>query len=988
LVRMPAEVIKISGARQHNLKNLHVEIPREKLVVITGLSGSGKSSLAFDTLYAEGQRRYVESLSAYARQFLDRMEKPDVDFIEGLSPAIAIEQRSAGANPRSTIATTTEVYDYLRVLFSAAGQPHDPSTGQPVYRQTPQQIVDQVLGYSPETKIIVLAPLIQNQAGEFRDVIEKVKREGFVRIRIDGEIIELGRADPIRLKKNQRHTIESVVDRLMIRDGIRVRLTDSIETALKWGGNKIVVLKQNQKTSNGPSRTGIQRPTPNAQLGESWEEVRYSTDYGNAETGFALSELTPKHFSFNSHLGACPACHGLGTELVCDPDLMISDASKTLAEGAIVPWRRGTKRMQAYYRHLQGALVKHFRVGEDIPFAELPDPFKEALYFGTGDEPIEMRFSSNGEKKKAARPFEGLVPQLQRLYEETQSEFTRNRIRAFMRREPCKTCEGARLKPEILAVTIKNREGRELNIHQFSEQTIEAAARYIDNIDLTAQQRTIVAEVVREIQSRLKFLVEVGLAYLTLNRESGTLSGGEAQRIRLATQIGSGLAGVLYVLDEPSIGLHQRDNARLLGTLRQLRDLGNSVIVVEHDEETIRAADHIVDLGPGAGPRGGDIVAQGKLDDVLSAKNSLTADYLSGRIRIRIPKQRVKPPPKIRAAMADELSGWLTVIGAAENNLKNVDVAFPLGCLTCVTGVSGSGKSTLVDDILRRALFRRFYNSKEKPGAHRSIRGIDQIDKAIVIDQSAIGRTPRSNPVTYTGAFAPIRELFAQLPAARVRGYDAGRFSFNVKGGRCENCEGGGLIKIEMHFLPDVYVECEVCRGQRYNRETLEITYKGKNIADILNFTVDEAVRFFRHVPGVSERLTALLDVGLGYLRLGQAGTTLSGGEAQRVKLATELAKKATGRTMYILDEPTTGLHFADIEKLLQVLMKLRDAGNTLVVIEHNLEIIKCADWIIDLGPEGGEGGGEIVATGPPEEIVDVTESYTGKYLRPLLEKR
>jgi len=977
---MPAQVIKISGARQHNLKNLHVEIPREKLVVITGLSGSGKSSLAFDTLYAEGQRRYVESLSAYARQFLDRMEKPDVDFIEGLSPAIAIEQRSAGANPRSTIATATEIYDYLRVLFSAAGQPHDPATGRPVFRQTPQQIVDQILAYGSETKIIVLAPLVQNQAGEFRDVIEKAKREGFVRVRIDGEIAELGGPEPVRLKKNVRHTIEAVVDRLVVRDGIRVRLTDSVETALKWGGNKIVVLRQG-KTLNA------QRSTSNAQS-EEWEEVRYSTNYGDAESGFTLGELTPKHFSFNSHLGACPACHGLGTELLLDPELMISDPSKTLAEGAITPWRRGTKRMQAYYRHLQGALVKHFKIDEDVPFGELPEDFKEALCFGTGDEPIEMSFSSNGEKKRAARPFEGLIPQMQRLYEETQSEFTRNRIRAFMRRVPCKVCGGARLKPEILAVTLKDRQGRELNIHQFSEQTIDAAAQYIDNLDLTAQQRTIVGEVVREIQSRLKFLIEVGLAYLTLNRESGTLSGGEAQRIRLATQIGSGLAGVLYVLDEPSIGLHQRDNARLLGTLRQLRDLGNSVIVVEHDEETIRAADHIIDLGPGAGPRGGEIVAQGTIEELLRAKNSLTADYLSGRVRIRIPKQRVKPPPRIRATTAQDSSGWLSVIGASENNLKNIDVAFPLGCLTCVTGVSGSGKSTLVDDILRRALFRRFYNSKEKPGTHRAIRGIEQIDKAIVIDQSAIGRTPRSNPVTYTGAFAPIRELFAQLPAARVRGYDAGRFSFNVKGGRCENCEGGGLIKIEMHFLPDVYVECEVCHGQRYNRETLEITYKGKNIADVLNMTVDEAVRFFRHVPGVSEKLTALLDVGLGYLRLGQAGTTLSGGEAQRVKLATELAKKATGRTFYILDEPTTGLHFADIEKLLQVLMKLRDAGNTLVVIEHNLEMIKCADWIVDLGPGGGVNGGEVVTAGPPEEIVDVARSQTAQYLRPLLEER
>jgi len=967
---MPAQVIKISGARQHNLKNLHVEIPREKLVVITGLSGSGKSSLAFDTLYAEGQRRYVESLSAYARQFLDQMEKPDVDFIEGLSPAIAIEQRSAGGNPRSTIATATEIYDYLRVLFSAVGQPHDPLTGRPLNRQTPQQIVDQILSYEPGTRIVVLAPLIESQAGEFRDVIEKTKREGFIRVRIDGQIAEFDRPEPIRLKKNEQHTIEAVVDRLVVRDGLRVRLTDSIETALKWGRNRVIVLKQ---TPN------VQRPASNAELSETLEELRYSTDYGNSETGFTLGELTPKHFSFNSHLGACPACHGLGTQLVCDPDLMISDPTKTLAEGAITPWRRGTKRMQAYYRHLQSALVNHFHVDENVPFAELPERFKEALYLGTGDQPIDMRFSSNGRSNKTARPFEGLVPQMQRLYEETQSEFTRNRIRAFMTREPCKVCGGARLKPEILAVTIKDRHGRESNIHQFSEETIEAAGRFIEELELNPQQRMIVSEVVREIQSRLRFLVEVGLGYLTLNRESGTLSGGEAQRIRLATQIGSGLAGVLYVLDEPSIGLHQRDNARLLGTLRRLRDLGNSVVVVEHDEETIRAADHIVDLGPGAGPRGGEIVAQGSIEEILRAKNSLTADYLSGRARIAIPKQRVAPRSNIH------YDGWLTVVGATENNLKKIDVSFPLGCLTCVTGVSGSGKSTLVDAILRRSLFRHFYNSKEKPGTHQSVRGVEQIDKAIVIDQSAIGRTPRSNPVTYTGAFAPIRELFSQLPAARVRGYDAGRFSFNVKGGRCENCEGGGLIKIEMHFLPDVYVECEVCHGKRYNRETLEITYKGKNIADVLDLTVDEAARFFRNVPSISDKLNSLLDVGLGYLRLGQAGTTLSGGEAQRVKLATELAKKATGRTVYILDEPTTGLHFADIEKLLQVLMKLRNAGNTVIVIEHNLEMIKCADWIIDLGPEGGERGGEIVGTGSPEEIINLPNSFTGKYLRPML---
>ena len=975
---MPAKVIKISGARQHNLKNLHVEIPREKLVVITGLSGSGKSSLAFDTLYAEGQRRYVESLSAYARQFLDQMEKPDVDFIEGLSPAIAIEQRSSGTNPRSTIATTTEIYDYLRVLFSALGQPHDPLTGTPVFRQTPQQIVDQILAYPAETKIILLAPLIQNQRGEFRDVIEKIRREGFVRVRLDGEIVELGKPEPIRLKKAEHHAIEVVVDRLVIREGIRGRLADSVETALKWGGNRIVVLRA---AHNGS---------------ENWEAVRYSTDYGNPDTDFSLGQLTPKHFSFNSHLGACPACHGLGTQLVCDVELMISDPKKTLAEGAVVPWRRGTKRMQAYYRGLQSALVRHFGVMEDMPFDELPDAFKHALCFGTGDQSIEMTFGGNGRVAKTARPFEGLVPQMQRLYEETRSEFTRHRIRNFMNRKVCEVCNGARLKPEILAVTIKNSDGRELNIHQFCEQTTDSAANYIAALVLTEQQRFIAAEVIREIKSRLEFLVEVGLGYLTLNRESGTLAGGEAQRIRLATQIGSGLAGVLYVLDEPSIGLHQRDNARLIATLRRLRDLGNSVIVVEHDEETIRSADHILDLGPGAGPRGGEVIAQGTLEEVLAAKDSPTAAYLSRRSRIAIPRQRITPrsianqkSPETSAARSRfptaNSDGWLTIVGAAANNLKEITVAFPIGCLTCVTGVSGSGKSTLVDDILRRALFRHFYNSKDKPGAHSAIHGLDQLDKAIIIDQTAIGRTPRSNPVTYTGAFTPIRELFSQLPASRIRGYSAGRFSFNVKGGRCENCEGDGLIKIEMHFLNDVYVECEVCHGKRYNRETLEITYKGKNIADVLDMTVDEASRFFRNVPSVSDKLIALLDVGLGYLRLGQAATTLSGGEAQRVKLATELAKKATGRTLYILDEPTTGLHFADIEKLLQVLMKLRDAGNTLVVIEHNLEMIKCADWIVDLGPEGGERGGEIVGVGTPEMIATLAGSYTGEYLRPVL---
>jgi excinuclease ABC subunit A len=1018
---MPAQVIKISGARQHNLKNLNVEIPREKLVVITGLSGSGKSSLAFDTLYAEGQRRYVESLSAYARQFLDKMEKPDVDFIEGLSPAIAIEQRSAGANPRSTISTTTEIYDYLRVLFSSVGQPHDPATGKALFRQTPQQIVDKILSDAPETRIMVLAPLIDNERGEFRDVIEKLRREGFVRARIDGEIIELGRPEAIRLSKSEKHTIEAVVDRLVIRDGVRVRLADSVDTALKWGGNRVVVLRVVEGPASASPGRAEARP-------EAWKTERYSTDFGDAETGFTLGELTPKHFSFNSHLGACPGCHGLGTQLIVDPELMISEPEKSIAQGVITPWRRGAKRMQAYYKKLQSALVKHFAVNDEAPFAELPDEFKNALYFGTGETAIQMKFGTNGEREKVAKPFEGLVPQMQRLYEQTESEFTRNRIRSFMTRVPCKVCGGARLRPEVLAVTIeaipsltrdpsltpvipsevegshgetlkvtsrnpsaalrsaRDDNERELNIHQFTTLTIEKAADFISRIALSDQQKQIAAEVVREIESRLQFLLEVGLGYLTLDRESGTLSGGEAQRIRLATQIGSGLAGVLYVLDEPSIGLHQRDNARLLGTLARLRDLGNSVIVVEHDEETIRAADHIIDLGPGAGPRGGEIVAQGTLDQVLRARNSQTADYLSGRAKIAVPKQRVVPKRITNhQSPITNHDGWLTITSARENNLKNVTASFPLGCFTCVTGVSGSGKSTLVDDILRRALFRHFYNSKDKPGAFKQLRGVEQIDKAIVIDQSAIGRTPRSNPITYTGAFTPIRELFAQLPAARVRGYDAGRFSFNVKGGRCENCEGGGLIKVEMHFLPDVYVECEVCHGRRYNRETLEITYKGKNIADVLDMTVDEAARFFRNVPSVSDKLNALLDVGLGYLQLGQAGTTLSGGEAQRVKLATELAKKATGRTFYILDEPTTGLHFADIENLLRVLMKLRDAGNTLVVIEHNLEMIKCADWIIDLGPEGGERGGKIIGTGTPGEIAELPQSYTGRFLQPLL---
>jgi excinuclease ABC subunit A len=965
---MAAQTIKIVGARQHNLKNLSLEIPREKLVVITGMSGSGKSSLAFDTLYAEGQRKYVESLSAYARQFLDQMQKPDVDYIEGLSPAIAIEQRSSAANPRSTIATTTEIYDYLRLLFSSVGQPHDPVTGEAVFKLTPQRIVDRILEYPESTRFIVLAPLVQNEKGEFRDVLEKIRREGFVRVRVDREILEVGNPQPIRLDRTRPHSIEAVVDRLVIREGVRTRLADSVETALKWGNSQILVLRQDGSEEN-------------------WIEERYSTGYLNPRTRFAIPELTPKHFSFNSHLGACEVCHGLGTELVCDADLMIPDRQKSLEEGAILPWAKAIKRMQPYYAGLLSSLARAFCVSMETPFADLPEEFQKALINGTGDREIEISWGSPTRKTRVKKAFEGLLPQMQRLYEETDSEFTRNRIRGFMSRRLCSKCGGARLKPEILSVTIRDKTGKPANIREICRMSIGDGLDYVRALDLSPQQRLIVSEVIREIESRLGFLVEVGLSYLNLDRESGTLSGGEAQRIRLATQIGSGLAGVLYVLDEPSIGLHQRDNDRLINTLRRLRDLGNSVIVVEHDEDTIRAADWLLDLGPGAGIRGGQLVAQGTYEDILKVEHSLTAQYLSGALRIPVPRRRISPPPLRKSAFENPQfsSGWLTILGATENNLSDVTASFPLGCFTCVTGVSGSGKSTLVDDILRRALFRQLYRSKERPGTYRELLGMDQIDKAIVIDQTPIGRTPRSNPVTYTGAFGPIRSLFSQLPAARVRGYDAGRFSFNVKGGRCENCQGDGFIKIEMHFLADVYVECEVCHGQRYNRETLEITYKGKNIADVLDMTVDEASRFFRNVPTVSDRLSALEGVGLGYVRLGQAATTLSGGEAQRVKLAAELAKRATGRTVYILDEPTTGLHFADIHKLLEVLMKLRDAGNTLIVIEHNLEVIKTADWVLDLGPEGGRNGGRVIAEGPPEAIAALENSHTGRYLRRML---
>jgi excinuclease ABC subunit A len=977
---MAIEEIRIGGARQHNLKNVSVTLPRDALVVFTGVSGSGKSSLAFDTIYAEGQRRYVESLSTYARQYLEQMEKPDVDFIEGLSPAIAIEQRTAGGNPRSTIATTTEIYDFLRLLFAHLGQPHHPQTGKPLHRWSVQQMVDRVLTAKEGTPVQILSPVIQRQKGEFRDVVEKLRRDGFVRARFDGRIVEL--EQPPRLDKSRAHTIEAVVDRLKISDGVRTRLTDSLELALKTGGGVVTILF-------GP---------PDAIT----EELTLSNQNFDPETNYRYAEITPRHFSFNSPLGACPVCDGLGTESVFDPALLIPDPSVPLDQEPVAPWRRSAPALAKLYRGQLEAIASAYNEPMSRPYRECGDAFQQALLHGTGEEKIAFTSTRGGKSVVSERPFEGLIAQLTRLYRESKSEFTRHRLNQYMTRVTCHACRGARLRPEVLAVTIggpplkepadevaaekvaadlraavppASSESSGFNIAQFTHLSISGARGWLEAWVLNAQQEKIGGEVRREILQRLGFLNQVGLGYLTLDRESGTLSGGEAQRIRLATQIGSKLTGVLYILDEPSIGLHQRDNERLLGTLRELRDLGNTVIVVEHDEDTIRAADYLVDLGPHAGSRGGQIVAAGTVEEVLANPKSLTGQFLNGTQSIRVPKVRLKPQ-----------SGWIRVINARENNLRNVTVGFPIGLMTCVTGVSGSGKSTLVNDVLCRALFRHFYHSKEAPGAHDGIEGLDLVDKAIVIDQTPIGRTPRSNPLTYTGAFNSIRDLFAQLPSSRVRGYGPGRFSFNVKGGRCEHCEGDGVIKIEMNFLPPVYVTCEVCGGRRFNRETLEITYKGLNIADVLEMTVDDGLAFFRNVPAAADKLEALAAVGLGYLKLGQHATTLSGGEAQRVKLAAELAKRATGRTIYILDEPTSGLHFADIEQLLQVLFKLRNAGNTLVVIEHQLDVIKCADYVIDLGPEGGEGGGQIVAKGTPESVAEQPESFTGQFLKKVLQ--
>lgn len=969
---MGRDFIRIGGARVHNLKNLSLSIPRNRLVVITGVSGSGKSSLAFDTIFAEGQRKYMESLSTYARQFLDLLEKPEVDYIEGLSPAIAIEQRTAAASPRSLIATATEIYDHLRLLFAHIGQQYCPETGQPVASQTSTEIVDRILGQPPKTRVMVLAPVVTSQRGEFRDVLERLAREGFVRARVDGVLIEIAGNLRPKLDPRSHHTIDVVVDRLVIDPAIRARLADSVETALKWGAGRLVLLHQ---------PAGAEASGP-------WAETMYSSKRFSPATGRSFDTPTPKHFSFNNPLGACPVCHGLGQKQVFDPQLIVPDDTKSLEQGAVVPWRRTGKRMIGYYKSMLKSVAAHYGVGFNTPYKDLAEQFKQVLLHGSGDTPVEFTFWRAGKMSKATRPFEGVLPNLQRLYNESESEFTRNRLKAFMTLQPCDACHGRRLKPEILSITIGGSDARQrylppgrtrtgpvipgLSIMDICAMSVETAEKFFAELTLTPYQQQIAGEIVREIRNRLGFLKNVGLNYLTLDRESGTLSGGEAQRIRLATQIGAGLVGVLYVLDEPSIGLHQRDNDRLLRTLEELRDLGNSVIVVEHDEETIKRADHVIDLGPGAGVHGGELVAAGTPEQIMAHDSSLTGRYLRRDLTIA--------PPRHRTKVGDR--GWIRVVGARENNLKNINVAFPVGAFSCVTGVSGSGKSTLVDDILCRALARRLHGSTLQPGAHTAIEGIEHLGKLVVIDQSPIGRTPRSNPATYTGIFNHVRNLFSSLPSAKVRGYEAGRFSFNVRGGRCEKCQGDGVMRIEMSFLPPVYVTCEACAGRRYNRETLEITYKGRNIADVLDLTVEEAVTFFRAIPNIHDICLTLAEVGLGYLRLGQAATTLSGGEAQRLKLATELSRRSLGDTLYLLDEPTTGLHFQDVAKLLDVLFKLRAAGNTLIVIEHNLDVIKCADWIIDLGPEGGDAGGYIVAEGSPETIMRCTASHTGQALK------
>lgn len=937
------EKIIVKGAREHNLKDVTIEIPRDQLVVITGLSGSGKSSLAFDTIYAEGQRRYVESLSAYARQFLGQMDKPDVDYIEGLSPAISIDQKTTSRNPRSTVGTVTEIYDYLRLMFARAGRPHCPKCGKPIAQQTVDQMVDQLLKLPDRTKILVMAQVVRAKKGEHQKILDTVRKDGYVRVRIDGEIQDLN--EDIKLARTKKHTIEVVVDRLVIREGVEQRLADSLETSLELGEGIAVV-----------------------QVVEG-EEMMFSQNFACVDCAVSLPEIAPRMFSFNNPFGACPDCSGLGNHMEFDMDLVLPDPNLKFIEGVFAPL---SKNVNSYAMCQLDAVLQKYGYSLEITWSELEEKVKELILHGSGEEKFKYHYENMyGEYKEYHSPFEGVLPMLKRRYSESNSDAQREEYEGYMSAKVCPACKGARLKPETLAVKVGGR-----SIHEVTRLTIAECRDFFTGLELTERERLIAQQILKEIHARLGFLLDVGLDYLTLDRAAGTLSGGEAQRIRLATQIGSGLVGVLYILDEPSIGLHQRDNNRLLATLKHLRDVGNTLIVVEHDEDTMYAADHIIDIGPVAGAGGGYVVAQGTVEEIKAQEGSITGQYLSRKKYIPVPEKRRKPNDK-----------WLEIVGAKENNLKNITVKIPLGVFTAVTGVSGSGKSTLVNEILYKGLASKLYTRCGKPGQHKEIRGREHIDKIIEIDQSPIGRTPRSNPATYTGLFDLIREAFSQTSESKVRGYKPGRFSFNVKGGRCEACHGDGIIKIEMHFLPDVYVPCEVCKGARYNRETLEVKYKGKTIADVLDLVVDDALEFFKNIPKLERKLKILQDVGLGYIKLGQPATTLSGGEAQRVKLATELARRSTGKTLYILDEPTTGLHTADIHKLLEVLQRLVEGGDSVVVIEHNLDVIKMADYVIDLGPEGGSRGGTVIAKGTPEQIAETKQSYTGKYLKPLLEE-